>query len=73
VRGSSDPIFTFRYLSIKCPALLVLRSRPLSRRVRREVGGGVAYRTIPTVTPISRFPGATLCANFAQTEFCEVG
>src|SRR5215207_845270 len=42
------------------------------RRARRGVGGGVASRTIPTVAPISRFPGATLCANFAITEFSEV-
>src|SRR5215216_2357573 len=43
------------------------------RRAPRGVGGGgVASHTIPTVAPISRFPGATLCANFALTEFYEV-
>src|SRR5215213_10159471 len=43
------------------------------RRARRGVGGGgVASRTIPTVAPVSRFPGATLCANFACVGFSEV-
>src|SRR5215203_6019029 len=43
------------------------------RRVRRGIGGGgVASRTIPTVAPISRFPGAILCANFACIGFSEV-
>ena len=42
------------------------------RRARRGVGGcGVASRTIPAVAPISHFASATLCANFAQTEFSE--
>jgi hypothetical protein len=46
---------------------------PGIRRVLRGVGGGgVASRTIPTVAPISRFPGATLCANFAFIGFSEV-
>jgi hypothetical protein len=35
-------------------------------------GGGVDSRTIPTVTAISRCPGATLCANFALWAFSEV-
>jgi hypothetical protein len=38
----------------------------------RGVGGGVASRTITTVAPISRFPGVTLCANFACIGFLEV-
>src|ERR671913_2442316 len=43
------------------------------RRAPRGVGGGgVASRTTPTVAPISRFPGATLCANFALPAFCEL-
>src|SRR5215203_3119150 len=42
------------------------------RRASGGVGGGVASRTIPTVAPISRIPGATLCANLALTEFSEV-
>src|SRR5215211_501967 len=42
------------------------------RRARGGVGGGVASRTIPTVAAISRFPGATLCANFDFVGFSEV-
>src|SRR5918995_6222764 len=43
------------------------------RGALRGVGGGVvASRTIPTLAPISRFPGATLCANFACIGFSEV-
>src|ERR687894_2183126 len=43
----------------------------IRRALRGGGGGGVASRTIPMVAPISRFPGATLCANFAFTEFSE--
>jgi hypothetical protein len=42
------------------------------RRYHRGVGGGVASRTIATVAAISRFFGATLCANFAFIGFSEV-
>ena len=35
----------------------------------RGVGGGVFLLTIPKVAPICRFSGASLCANFALTEF----
>jgi hypothetical protein len=44
----------------------------IRRALRGVGGGGVASRRIPTLAPISRSPGATLCANFAQTEFSEV-
>jgi len=39
------------------------------RRAPRGVGGGVASLTIPKITPICRFSGASRCANFTFIGF----